>query len=361
MMKKLFKIAGRNKLYIILAIFLISINLLTFYAERKLAEKEAAAQTEAAVEEKEPPAPKTVFDAEEIAAREKRLKEVGEENPLLFLFVGLFNLAIIFFIFIGFLFDGYFLGRFLRKKPLQIRTNVLETPRWNIADIIRVTLIFLSCGYLFAIIQAFVTDAFPILKNENFRMVFNTALMNIIGISVILYFVVRKYHQNIAAIGLTIKKAGTNVLYATVGYLSLIPIILVIMVITFFVVKWLQYKPPVQPIVQVFMEEKQTSVLWMSTLFAAIFGPVAEEIFFRGFVYSAVKRTIGVLGSMLVTSAIFAFLHAHIVGFLPIMALGLLLAYIYEKTGSLVSCISVHIMHNVAMVMLIFLVRSLGV
>jgi membrane protease YdiL (CAAX protease family) len=48
------------------------------------------------------------------------------------------------------------------------------------------------------------------------------------------------------------------------------------------------------------------------------------------------------------------------VGFLPIMALGLLLTYLYEKTGSLVSSMAVHIMHNVAMVILVFLARNIG-
>jgi membrane protease YdiL (CAAX protease family) len=122
----------------------------------------------------------------------------------------------------------------------------------------------------------------------------------------------------------------------------------------------LEYRPPVQPIVEVFMEEKETAVLWISTLFAAIFGPIAEEIFFRGFMYGAVKKSFGVFWGMVVTASVFAILHAHAVGFFPIMVLGLLLAYLYEKTGSLVPSMAVHIMHNVGMVVLVFLMRGVG-
>jgi membrane protease YdiL (CAAX protease family) len=191
-------------------------------------------------------------------------------------------------------------------------------------------------------------------------MIFDTALMNMVGISVILYFVIKKYRQNISSIGLTTKGLLKNVYYAIIGYISLIPVLLAIMLITFLVIKWLSYKPPVQPIVQVFLEEKEPAILWISTLFAAIFGPIAEEIFFRGFMYSAVKKTFGIFWAMIVTSAIFSILHTHIVGFFPIMALGLLLAYLYEKTGSLVSCMSVHIAHNIGMVILVFLARGIG-
>jgi membrane protease YdiL (CAAX protease family) len=101
--------------------------------------------------------------------------------------------------------------------------------------------------------------------------------------------------------------------------------------------------------------------LLYTSLFAAIAGPIIEEIFFRGFFYSAVKKYIGVFWATLITAAMFAGLHAHLVGFMPIFALGILLAYLYEKTGTLVSSITVHVIHNVGMVLLVFFVKQLGV
>ena len=62
-----------------------------------------------------------------------------------------------------------------------------------------------------------------------------------------------------------------------------------------------------------------------------------------------------------VTAGLFAALHAHIVGFFPIMVLGMLLAYIYEKTGTLVSSVTVHMIHNLSMVFLVFLVKQIGI
>jgi membrane protease YdiL (CAAX protease family) len=363
-MQKITDIIKNNKLYTALAVFILLINLLVF-AEKylpELPEQEGAVITEERVEEKEEVQKERtkLFNDDDIKARQEKIEELANENPLFYLFVGLVNLAILFAAFIGLLLNVYFLVRFFKKEPLNIRLTDQEPPLWTIGDVIRVSLIFLSFGYIIVIFQAIVIRAFPILRNENFRMVFNTTMMNVVGISVIFYFVVSKYGQGIRAIGLTAKGFSKSVFYAAVSYVTLIPILLLMMVAIFFITKWVKYQPPVQPIVEVFMEEKQTAVLWMSTLFAAIFGPVAEEIFFRGFMYGAIRKTLGVFWGMIITAAVFSFLHAHIVGFLPIMALGILLAYLYEKTGSLVPSMMVHIFHNVGMVLLVFLMRSIG-
>ncbi|MFQ5952863.1 MAG: type II CAAX prenyl endopeptidase Rce1 family protein [Candidatus Omnitrophota bacterium] len=354
------EIIRQNKLYTVLAAFIILLNLAIFVArvsEKEEAEKPAAEQV---TEEEVPKEKRLHFDEEEYKARQEKIEEMAKKDPKMYLFLGLLNLFIIFVILIGILLDGYFIGRWLRKKPLEITTNRPADPLWTIADVVRVILIFLSCGYLFVILQAIISKWVPLLQNENFRMVFDTAMMNVVGISVILYFIVKKYNQNISAIGLTMKRFFSNVFYAMVGYVSLVPVLLVVMLLTFVVTKWLAYKPPVQPIVQVFMEEEKASILWISSIFAAVFGPIAEEIFFRGFMYSAIKKAFGIFWAMIITSSIFSLLHTHIVGFLPIMLLGLLLAYLYEKTGSLVSSMAVHIAHNVGMVVLVFLARGIG-
>ncbi|MGB2601869.1 MAG: type II CAAX endopeptidase family protein [Candidatus Omnitrophota bacterium] len=364
-MGKIHNFVRHNKLYVALAVFILLINLLSMAGHRaeEARQAEVAATEEVAAEEvqEEPEEQEAeLFGDEDIAARQQKIKDLAVENPLLYIFIGLVNLAILFVIFLGFIFDGCFLVRFFKKEPLNIRLEQQETPRWGLGDVMRVILIFLASGYAFIIIQAFISKEFPILYNENFRMIFNTAMMNIVGISVILYFVVTKYGQKIKAIGLTSKGFSKSVYYAIVGYVCLVPVLFCIMVITYFVTHLLRYEPPVQPIVEVFMKEKETIVLLMSTLFAAIFGPIAEEIFFRGFMYGAVKKSFGVFWGMVVTASIFAVLHAHAVGFFPIMALGLLLAYLYEKTGSLVPSMAVHIIHNVGMVVLVFLMRGIG-
>jgi len=354
----LFEVLKNNRIYVILAIFLILVNILFFLGERAMVKEEA--EITQSTGQSGVRLSSFMFDDEEISVREEKLRQLTQDNPSLYIFLGLVNLTVLFMIFIGLLLDIFFTVRAIKKQPVIVRSNYPEPPRWTVGDVVRVILIFMSFGYAFVIAQAFVAEFFPVLYNDNFRMVFNTAAANIVAITVIMHFVVKKYGHKISDLGLTRKEFPKNVFTAMAGYLSLLPVLLVIMMITFFLVRLFKYEPPVQPIVKLFMEEDATGILWMSALFAAIFGPVAEEIFFRGFMYPAIRKKLGVAAGLMLTSAVFAGLHAHIVGFMPIMALGMLLGYLYEKTGSLVSSMSVHIFHNLAMVSLVFLVRGLG-
>lgn len=363
-MGKLKGIIGRNRLYVLLVAFILFVNLLVFVvwiADKSgktgpLDESGTAGVSSEQAEVRE----KTLLEEDDIQVRQEKIEALAEEDPLLYIFLGVFNLMILFVIVLGVGLDVYLLIRWVRKDPLHIRMVEGTHPLWTIGDVIRVIIIFLASGYAFVILQSFFSRVIPAFNNENFRMIFNTAVMNVVGISVILYFIVKKYHQDIKEAGLTLKKFSTGVFYAITGYMALLPILVIILVITFFVTRFLEYKPPVQPIVEVFIKEKGTSMLWFSAVFAAVFGPIAEEIFFRGFMYNAVKKKTGIFWAVIITSAIFSLLHAHIVGFFPIFALGVLLAYLYEKTGSLVPSMAVHITHNLGMVILVFLMKGIG-
>ncbi|MFH1664787.1 MAG: type II CAAX endopeptidase family protein [Candidatus Omnitrophota bacterium] len=362
-LEKAAKVLLKNVSHILLALVIAGISYLILeesVSNRAGIHEERAEKGADVSGKKAAPRNMALFDKQEMLTRQKKIETLARDNPRLYVFLGLFNLTILLALFIGFLLDIYFLMRWFKKRPLGIRLVEQEKPRWGITDIVRVTLIFLSAGYAFVILQSFAAKFIPVLYNDNFRMVFNTAAMNVAGISVIFYFIVRKYGQSAGTAGLTWKKPAAAFFYALTGYVALLPVLLAIMAATFFVTRWLHYQPPMQPIVELFIKEKATSVLLMSTLFAAVFGPIAEEIFFRGFMYTAVREKLGVFGGMVCTAALFSALHAHVVGFLPIMALGLLLAYLYEKTGSLIPSITVHIIHNVGMVVVVFLMRALG-
>ncbi|MBD3379848.1 MAG: CPBP family intramembrane metalloprotease [Candidatus Omnitrophica bacterium] len=363
---RIFHIIRKNRLYVFLLFFIISINALAYFGKRPV-ERATESRVSAGSGETEKDrkgdtgTSRTLFNEAEAAAREKKLLELAETDPLMYFFAGIFNLSILFLVFAGFLFDIYLGARFFRKEQVAPRLGIPPAPAWGIGDVGKAALIFLTSGYIFAIFQELFIKVLPIMGNDNFRMVAGTAAMNLVAISVILYFIVKKRGQEVEASGLN-RRGGVlrGIFYGAAGYIALLPVLIVIMLTTYFVSRALKYEPPVQPIVEVFLEEKQTSVLMVSTLFAAVFGPVAEEIFFRGFMYPAIKKRFGIIWSMFLTAAIFSLLHTHIVGFLPILALGLLLAYLYERTGSLVAPITVHVIHNVGMVMLVFLMRYIG-
>jgi membrane protease YdiL (CAAX protease family) len=86
---------------------------------------------------------------------------------------------------------------------------------------------------------------------------------------------------------------------------------------------------------------------------AVVLAPVAEEFFFRGFIYATLRRGSSPLVATLLTSVAFGF--AHKLSGYPVWALvmvgfaGVALCVVYERTGSIWPCIAVHAANNASM------------
>jgi len=157
-----------------------------------------------------------------------------------------------------------------------------------------------------------------------------------------------------------LKNIKRDIKLALAGYLAILPVLAVIMIIVFIGVKVFTYEPPETKALELLYEAHKPGLLLVLTLLVTLVGPFAEELFFRGFAYPVFRKKIGVRNSILLVSAIFALLHMNIVSFFPILVLGILLAYLYEKTGSLVPSITVHVIHNTAVVFFAFLYKVIA-
>jgi membrane protease YdiL (CAAX protease family) len=112
------------------------------------------------------------------------------------------------------------------------------------------------------------------------------------------------------------------------------------------------------------------SICNMRSLILFVFGwgilpPIGEELFFRGFLYGALRRKIRPLGAVLISAVIFSAFHLPIAG--PIAALtngygtvvigtllvGLITAIVYEYSGSLLAPIMAHMGLNMSFVLFI--------
>ena len=66
-----------------------------------------------------------------------------------------------------------------------------------------------------------------------------------------------------------------------------------------------------------------------------LLAPFAEEVFFRGFLLAALVSVIGGLRGALTSSAIFSVAHLNVGTLVPIFVMGMLLAWLYLRTGSI--------------------------
>ena len=69
--------------------------------------------------------------------------------------------------------------------------------------------------------------------------------------------------------------------------------------------------------------------------FIGVLGPLAEEIFFRGFVLTSLERPLGKTRAIAVESAIFSISHMSTGLMIPIFVSGLILSWLYLKTRSI--------------------------
>lgn len=83
-------------------------------------------------------------------------------------------------------------------------------------------------------------------------------------------------------------------------------------------------------------------VLWV---YAILIAPCVEETVFRGWLLSGLKRY-GERFAVISAAVLFALMHGNLSQFLSALCIGLLLGYIYVKSGSLSLCIAVHAGNN---------------
>ena len=83
-----------------------------------------------------------------------------------------------------------------------------------------------------------------------------------------------------------------------------------------------------------------------------ILGPLAEEVFFRGFLLAALVPVLGGLRATAVCSAIFALNHGVVAVMVPAFGSGLLLSWLYLKTRSIWPTFMAHSAQNLIALLL---------
>ena len=87
--------------------------------------------------------------------------------------------------------------------------------------------------------------------------------------------------------------------------------------------------------------------LAFSIIVIGLFGPFCEEIFFRGFALPVFARRYGLWGGILISAALFAAFHFSIGAMVPIFIFGIVLAWLYVRTGSIYPSMVAHSVQNI--------------
>ena len=90
----------------------------------------------------------------------------------------------------------------------------------------------------------------------------------------------------------------------------------------------------------------------LQLLVIGLLTPVLEEMLFRGIIYKRLKTYYDVTIAAYIAAIIFGIAHFNLVQGLYAFIMGIVLTYLYEKSGNLVTAISMHCAANIATVLM---------
>ena len=119
------------------------------------------------------------------------------------------------------------------------------------------------------------------------------------------------------------------------------------------------FKLGLQTNVQTLLNELHAEpVTVLCTLFGAVFiAPICEETFFRGFAFAGLLRGMSAPLAALLSAVLFTAAHGDLGSAAPLFVLGLLLAYLRWRSGSIWPSIALHMSNN--LIATIFVVAAL--
>jgi uncharacterized protein len=157
-----------------------------------------------------------------------------------------------------------------------------------------------------------------------------------------------RHRQGLAALGLRSTRATRDLavggwsgatLFAVVAF-GILPLIIAL---------WsaLTGGPP-DPIDQGILPTDPTPAhIVLGVMAAVIAAPLGEEVFFRGFLFGSLRGRLGFWRAAAISAVVFAIFHVIPLLMVLMFFVGLALAWLYERRGSLVAPIGAHAIFNV--------------
>ncbi len=101
-----------------------------------------------------------------------------------------------------------------------------------------------------------------------------------------------------------------------------------------------------QNIVELFSDSQTLKQRVLIIILAVAIAPMVEEFVFRFFLYGVVRRYAGRFAGLVLNSALFAVVHAHVPSAAPLFVLGACFTLAYEWSGSILVSMSMHALFN---------------
>ncbi len=236
-------------------------------------------------------------------------------------------------------------------------------PAWGLAEVVALPMFFMLAILPVSLLLTTLTLHLGLLSSLGF-IVAVTVLQNAVFVGASLYVALAKYRQPLASIGLAGGAWARRFLAAAIASGAALGGNVVGQNLTIFAaglfigqhaaVDLVSQHEAHTPVFRLLREFRAPMDVAMLAVLVGVVVPIGEEIFFRGLTYGALRRRLGRHTAVIASAVFFAAAHVQLVEFLPILILGLILAYLYEYTGSLVPGMMAHAVNNLAALVLFY-------
>ncbi len=252
--------------------------------------------------------------------------------------------------------------------PVYLIVRPTGRAQWGFAEVAALPLFLILALLPFSLFVDTLAPHLGLLSSLGFIFALTT-LQNAVFAGAALYVVSRKYRLPLSSIGLTGGAWVRRLLAAAIASAAALGGNIVGQNLTIFTAglfvgtqaatDFVTQQTASTPVFRLLRDFRAPADVALLVLLVACVVPVGEEIFFRGLAYGALRRALGRHTAVFASALFFAAAHVQPVEFLPILILGIVLAYLYEYTGSLVPGMIAHAVNNLAALVLFYVTPSI--
>ncbi len=243
-----------------------------------------------------------------------------------------------------------------REAPAR-ELGLSATPHWGFVDFVFVISIYLTATFALAISAGMIAERLAFSDGWQKTLILVVELLVPVLVVAAMVGIAFLRGNSIAALGLLPARAPRLLLGAALAWFLFIPFFLLAAASVQLLRNQFDQPPENQDVVELIERMERQGAhrpLLAAIVVSAVFvAPVFEELVFRGFLFGYLRRRLPAVPAMVLSAVAFTMMHLPISVWPPIFLLGLFLAWIYERTGSLVASIGVHFCHNAAVMVLI--------
>lgn len=139
---------------------------------------------------------------------------------------------------------------------------------------------------------------------------------------------------------------GATIRAGVVTLLIALPVLALVSLVWQYLFRLLGITLKEQDLIDIFAQAKSPLFLFVMIVLATVIAPITEELIFRAGVFRYARTRLPRWAAFLLPAILFASLHGNLASFAPLVALGVVLSFAYERTGSIAVAMVAHGLFN---------------